>query len=162
VSEQKDPDAPEPRTTVLDLQAGLVVSTFAGAPPGYAHFWETSPAAAATERGLIVALQGADACEGTAMYVNALLDRCIEGGVEARLAPSGAVAVARVTREIGRVEGVWGGSVEGLEFAIDVIRPDGSVSTVLDGAISLDVPPNMTWNEAGTHLLVQWPRFTGF
>jgi hypothetical protein len=111
---------------------------------------------------LIVALQGADACEGTAIYVNAVLDHCIEGGVEARIAPSGAVAVARVARELGHVEGAWGGSVEGLEFAIDVILPDGSVRTVLDGAISLHVPPNLTWNEAGTHLLVEWPRFTGF
>jgi hypothetical protein len=32
---------------------------------------------------------------------------------------------------------------------------------VLEGAISLNKAPEMRWNEAGTHLLVQWPRFSG-
>jgi hypothetical protein len=160
VDEQKDPDAPEPRTTVLDLTSGQVVARLAGAPPGN-YLWDTFPAVAATDRGLLVALQGADACEGTAIYVDGDLDRCIEGGVEARIASNDTVAVARVARELGHVEGAWGGSLGGREFAIDVIFPEGTVETVLEGAISLDRAPEMTWNSEGTHLLVQWPRFVG-
>jgi hypothetical protein len=160
VDEQKDPDAPEPRTTVLDLASGQVVASLAGAPPRN-YLWDTFPAVAATDRGLLVALQGADACDGTATYVDGDLKHCIERGVEARIALDGSVAVARVTRELGQVEGLWGGSLDGLEFAIDVISPEGIVETVLEGAISLDRAPEMRWNEAGTHLLVEWPRFSG-
>jgi hypothetical protein len=160
VDEQKDPSAPDPSTMIVDLADGTIVATLSGAAP-YTFLWESDIAVAATVRGVVAVMQGAEGCEGTAIYLDADVVRCIEGGVEGQIGPAGLVAVARETGPTGHVEGPWGGSLEGTRFAIDIIHPDGRIETVIEGAISLDAAPGMTWNEAGTHLLVQWPRFVG-
>jgi hypothetical protein len=160
VSDDKDPNAPEPETTVVELASRSVVYVLAGAAP-YANLWDNADAVGETPQGLLAVLQGADGCDGTAIYLDGELDRCVEGGREARIGPGGLIAVARDTGPLGNIQWPNGGALESREFAIDIVHPDGTLETVVEGAYGLDAAPGMTWNDAGTHLLVQWPRFTG-
>jgi hypothetical protein len=160
IGPEKDPDAPKPSTTIVDVTSGEVVERLSGAAP-YTFLWTGDMAVAHTGAGLLAVLQGASGCDGTAIYLDGELSRCIEGGVEGQIGPGGLIAVARKTGTTGQIEGPWGGSIAGGSFAIDIVHLDGSAATVVRDAVSLDAAPMMKWNEAGTHLLIQWPRFVG-
>jgi hypothetical protein len=160
VSDDKDPAAPDSETTILDLAGGDVLHVLAGAPP-YANLWDPATAVAETPEGLLAVLQGAEDCDGTAIYLDGDLERCIDDGVEARIGPGGLIAVARETGSLGNIQWPTGGALESREFAIDIVHADGTVDTVVEGAYGLDAAPGMIWNETGTHLLVHWPRFVG-
>jgi hypothetical protein len=157
---EKDPGAPAPVTTIVEVASGAVVATLSGAPPD-AFLWTDDIAVAGTGESFLAVLQGADGCDGTAIYRGTELVQCIDGGVEGQIGPGGLVAVARDTGPTGPLKGFWGESSSGTSFAVDVVRPDGSVQTVVEDSVSPEAAPMMTWNEAGTHLLIQWPRFVG-
>jgi len=87
---------------------------------------------------------------------------CVTGGVQGRSSRDGfRVPVARQTGDVGPVHGP-GFSARSLpRFQVEVVNMVGGGSrTVAAGIVSL-APPLMTWNEAGTHLLLVWPHSVG-
>ena len=139
-------------TTIIAVEGERKPLMLPGAPPPD-FLWTRGRPVAAGPEGVVSALQGADGCDGTAIYLDAELRECVEGGVEGRVGLGRHVAVARLTdqREPGR------GMVE---YAVDIVTLDGETETVVTGALSF-AAPHMLWSDDGTYLLVLWPRSVG-
>jgi hypothetical protein len=146
----EDPSAPgAPETTLVGVVSGAASSRLPGAPPRN-FLWTDGRAVADTPAGLVAALQYAESCDGTAVYLEGALATCVVHGAEGQIGSDGSVAVARQTGIFGRMN----------VYDIDIVGPEGQVETVVTGALSYHAPL-MKWNAEGTHLLVQWPRFVG-
>jgi hypothetical protein len=150
-------------TTLVDVATNRVVATLAGAAP-YLEVFGGSPAAvAATGSGFVAALQGREACDGTAIYVDGpALALCVDDGAGAAVAPGGKfVAVARESGTSGPVTGPAFDAAEMALYAVDIFDVGaGTVTTVAQAAPGF-APPLLRWNAAGTHLLVLSPRSVG-
>jgi hypothetical protein len=149
-------------TTVIDIATFSTLGVLSGAPPPEL-LWTGATAVTRSGDGYLAVLQQATTCAGTAIYRQRFPEpQCIEGGVQGHSSPNGLrVAVARQRGEVGPVHGPQFSSLSLPRYDIDVVDiTDGSVRTVVTGAISF-IPPQMVWNEAGTHLLVRWPLAGG-
>lgn len=146
-------------TTIIEAASGSVVAKLAGAPSPWRLYTNSFPVAA-TPNGLLVALQQAPGCAGTAIYLQGQLRQCVIDGAEASIGPGGIVAVARKAGSVGPATGSQFATISIDRFEVDLVSPSGQVQTVVRGALSLQAPL-MIWNALGSHLLVVWPRSPG-
>jgi dipeptidyl aminopeptidase/acylaminoacyl peptidase len=149
-------------TTIVDAATLQAVATLPGVPIPYGiDRWPRVITRSAD--GYVAALQAAPGCEGTAIYrEGSAQPQCVVGGRAGIVSPDGDfVAVARRTGVTGPAHGPGFETVEIDLYDVDVIDVEtGAVRTVVRDAPSF-VPPHMAWNEAGSHLLVLWPRTAG-
>ena len=145
-------------TTVVDVATGTVKSVLAGTAPSWSS-WAPVTIVSATPSGIVSALQGAPGCPGTAIYVDASVKHCVLSGVEGRIGPGGLIAVAVKTGTLGPASGPGWGSVSATSYEILVVSPEGVIRARVTGAISVDLPPLISWSPDGSRILVSWPRF---
>lgn len=149
-------------TTVIDIATFSTLGVLSGAPPPEL-LWTGATAVTRSGDGYLAVLQQAATCAGTAIYRQRFPQpQCIAGGVQGHSSLNGLrVAVARHRGEVGPVHGPQFSSLSLPRYDIDVVDvTDGTFRTVVTGAVSF-IPPQLLWNEAGTHLLVRWPLAGG-
>lgn len=153
---------PHQRTTVAEVATGEVVGGRAGTPSS-ARIWGVSgdPIVAAGGN-FVAALENSEDCpSGTLIFDPGLpAATCIEDGRAAVFSPDASlVALARETGRTGPVSGPGISSSEGLlTFEIVVFdRATKQITVVAEGAVDHEFPA-ITWNDAGTSLLIRWPN----
>lgn len=147
-------------TTMANLASGAIVARLDGAPPSWFTPLPATVVDASAPGGLLVVLQQAPGCAGTAVYRSGALTQCISGGVAAELGRGGGIAVARKTGAVGPAYGPGFETVSIDQFDVDLVGTGSQPRNLVNGAISFQ-SPLMVWNAAGTHLIVLWPRSIG-
>jgi hypothetical protein len=138
-------------TTIFDVQNRRVAATLPGVPP-YQNLYLDFVPVTGTLGGFAAALQGAPGCDGTALYADSRLVKCIVGGVGPSFSPNGRwLALARRT----------GGDVDYGRAIYDILLVDaatGAERVLASGAVGHNpYPLPSLWNATSTHLLVCWP-----
>lgn len=149
-------------TTIVDATSGDLVAQLSGAPLGVGIDLQPRVLGRSQE-GYVIALQGADGCDGTAVYRQGVEEpQCIKGGAAGVVSANGRfVAVARLSGQIGRAYGPGFETIEMDLYDLDIVDVNsGAVRTVWEDAPSF-APMTVAWNDAGTHRLVLWPRSPG-
>lgn len=152
---------PPARTTIADATTGEVIATRAGAPPWERVWGEPGHPVVA----VVAALPNSEDCDGTVVYdVGDSTGACVEGAVAAAFSPDRTlVAFARETGRTGPITGPSDlESYNGLPtWQIAVFdRMTGETTVVAEDAAGGQFP-DLTWNEASTHLLIRWPNRFG-
>ncbi|MPZ99797.1 MAG: hypothetical protein GEU80_10775 [Dehalococcoidia bacterium] len=148
-----------PGETALVGLATQQVTVLAGVGPSE-HVWIDLGAVYDSPAGPVALLEFGWGCAGTTIHHPLRADGayCLEGARLARPSPDlGRVAAPRRTGATGRADGpgFQSSSVPVWEIVVVDVR-DGTEQVLASGAIS-SWPPDVHWNEQGTHLLVFWP-----
>jgi hypothetical protein len=139
--------------TAIDVATGQVAREFAGERENS----DSSPVVL-TPDGLIAVTGRVDRCEGLLVQREATELGCVEGAESSSISPDGSkVAMTRVTAESEPLRRT--SQLKEYEIVLfDVASGDEAV--VATGAWSA-YEPRLTWNEASTHVLIEWPAHRG-
>jgi hypothetical protein len=146
-------------TTIFEVAAGRVAAALPGVAL-YQDLYINHEPLSGTGSGFVAALDEAPSCEGTLVYAGSAPVACVRGGAGAVVSPGGAyVALARKTGETGLARYPGGGSVSLNVYEIIVVDVATGVERVVakDAIGSTHPPLAATWNDEGTHFLVNWP-----
>jgi hypothetical protein len=155
-------------TVIADAATATVIARLPGGPgydpgSGSSFLPPVSIPVIASESGFSAVLGPAPQCPGSVLYVNSASLKCLPAAGTPVFSPDASrIALARKTGDTGRVQTP---SLEALNmhiYEIVVIEvATGAERVVARGALGLDAPPRMQWDEAGRHLLVSWPAYYG-
>ncbi len=115
-----------------------------------------------SEHGIVVALEHAETCFGTTVYLGGRQIACFADAFGAQISPDGSrIALARHTGVTGEIK-FFGSGADILKRYEIVIFDVGSgiESVVMKDALG-EQPPEFTWNSISSHLLVRWPVRSG-
>jgi hypothetical protein len=148
-------------TIVQSLATGNVIARLSGST-SFLHLWREMEPIAQTDGALLTALEFAEGCQGTVVYLASDRVDCVENTTGAAVAPDGSkIALARVTGATGRVDFPGGGSVSLPIYEVVLFDVEQRSETVVATDAISDQPPAFLWNDASTHLLVRWPAHSG-
>ena len=153
--------------TVIDVNTLEAVAVRPGVVPSDRIWGAGGPPIVGVQGGIgfAAALEDTPNCRGTIVYSAEATNEeglCVPGGRGAVFSPDASQVAIAVERELVRAS-YLGGQYGGTMWLTDIVIVDvtsGEVRTVAEGAVS-DGPPAITWNEAGTHILVRWPASYG-
>lgn len=146
--------------------AGEVLAELSGTP-SWINLWnDRTPLVATSPRSFVAALEGGADCSGVTVYASGLgsAGSCIAGGTAAVVSPDGRFVAVPIEREHGILASYGAGEYGGVSLTrYDVALVEvatGNATTVVADLISNE-PPDLTWSEDGSHLLVRSPATYG-
>jgi hypothetical protein len=146
---------------VADATTWQTIATLSGAP-SFLRLFCCGPAVTPFRDSFAAALEDAASCQGTALYVAIRQVACVAGATGAEFSPDGTkVALARNTGKTGPIQAPGYSAVSSNQF--DIVLVDvatGAERVVAHGAVG-EEHPLISWNQAGTHVLVRWPASYG-
>jgi hypothetical protein len=147
--------------TIVDLSTLEVVAMLPGLIDSLLIWGAGGPPVVGVDRGLVAALRKTPNCRGTVVYrAGEASEICVEGGYGAIFSPDASRVAIAVQRELVSLTYLDFG---GPAWRTDIVIVDlatGDLRTVAEAAYS-NHPPDMTWNDAGTHILIRWPASYG-
>lgn len=158
-----------PATRVLDVARGEV-HDLPGQTPS-THGWGNGRAVAGVPGGgFTAALASPPNCDGVQVTSPLAPPRCIEGSRAAAVSPGGTrVAITRQAGEVVAGREATRPSANYVPYELVILDVATGVTVVAPepllgyapGLGIMGFPPEITWNDAGTHLLVRWPSSFG-
>lgn len=147
-----------PTTTLYDVERRMAIASLPGQTPPAGSFLDFRPVSSLGGQPY-VALEGAPACSGTAVYERTVLRHCLAGAVSATFSPDGSrLAAWRKTGEIGPFESPTVSSISADVFEVIILDvSSGAINPVGGGLIGAEYPPPVTWNSTGTYIVVISP-----
>jgi hypothetical protein len=155
--------------TVVADQSGNVVARLGGSvsldallrrerPLPETRFGSSHPLVKA-QSSFFAAASGVAGCAGTMLFVGAVPRTCVVAAGMPVFSPDGSrVVLARKTGDTGPVDAPMIQAVNMDVYELLLIDVASGRETVLArGALGFELPPQVVWNESGTHILVRWP-----
>jgi hypothetical protein len=147
--------------TIVDLSTLEVVATLPGLIDSLLIWGAGGPPVIGVDGGFVASLQKTPNCRGTVVYrAGEAHEICVEDGYGAVFSPDASRVAIAVQRELVSLSYL---DLGGPAWRTDIVVVDlatGDLRTVAEAAYSSQ-PPDITWNEAGTHILVRWPASYG-